>query len=42
LALLAKKSEALAILVECWDDIPEAVRLGIMAMVRAAGKAPAK
>ena len=37
LALLAKKSLDLALTVERWDSLPEAVRAGIMAMVRAAG-----
>jgi hypothetical protein len=40
LALLAKKSADLALLVERWDDITKAVRAGIVAMVNAAGKAP--
>jgi len=37
LALLARKSADLALLVERWDGLPEAIRAGIMAMVRAAG-----
>jgi hypothetical protein len=40
LALLAKKSADLALLVERWDDIPEALRAGILAMVKAAMRAP--
>jgi hypothetical protein len=37
LALLAKKSPDLALLVERWDGLPEAVRAGIVAMVKASG-----
>ncbi len=40
LAFLAKKSPDLALLVECWDELPEAVRAGIVAMVKAAGATP--
>jgi hypothetical protein len=36
LALLARKSPDLALLVERWNDLPEAVRAGIAAMVKAA------
>jgi hypothetical protein len=36
LALLARKSADLALLVEGWDSLPEAIRTGIMAMVKAA------
>jgi len=36
LALLARKSPDLALLVERWDGLPEAVRAGIVAMVKAA------
>jgi len=35
LAFLAKKSPDLALLVERWMDIPEALRGGIVAMVKA-------
>jgi hypothetical protein len=35
LALLARKSPDLALLVGHWDGLPEAVRAGIMAMVKA-------
>jgi hypothetical protein len=35
LALLAQKSPDLALLVERWDALPEAVRAGIVAMVKA-------
>jgi hypothetical protein len=35
LALLARKSADLALLVERWDSLPEAVRAGIVAMVKA-------
>ncbi len=38
LALLAKKSTDLALVVERWDTLPEAIRAGIVAMVNAAGK----
>jgi hypothetical protein len=34
LALLAEKSPDLALLAERWDALPDAVRTGIMAMVR--------
>src|SRR5262249_39956703 len=36
LALLARKSPDLAMLAERWDTLPEAVRAGIVAMVKAA------
>jgi hypothetical protein len=36
LALLARKSADLALLVARWDALPEAVRAGILAMVKAA------
>ena len=35
LALLVQKSPDLALLVERWDTLPEAMRAGMMAMVRA-------
>ncbi len=35
LALLERKSPDLALLVKRWDTIPEPVRAGIMAMIRA-------
>ena len=35
LALLERKSPDLALLVKRWDTLPEAVRVGIMAMIRA-------
>lgn len=35
LALLAKKSADLALVVERWDAVPEAIRAGIVAMVKA-------
>ncbi len=35
LALLTQKSPDLALLVESWDNLPEAVRAGIVAMVKA-------
>jgi hypothetical protein len=35
LALLAEKSPDLALLVERWDGLPEAVRAGIVAIVKA-------
>jgi hypothetical protein len=37
LALLARKSADLALLVERWDALPETVRAGIVAMVKATG-----
>jgi hypothetical protein len=37
LALLARKSPDLALVVERWEALPEAVRAGIVAMVKAAG-----
>jgi hypothetical protein len=42
LALLAEKSPDLALLVGRWDGLPEAVRAGIVAMVKAtaAGERP--
>jgi DNA-directed RNA polymerase subunit RPC12/RpoP len=39
LALLAKKSPDLALVAERWEALPEAVRVGIVAMVKAAGYA---
>ena len=36
LALLRRKSPDLALLAERWDALPEALRAGIMAMIRAA------
>jgi hypothetical protein len=38
LALLAKTSPDLAFVVERWNSLPEALRAGIVAMVRAAAK----
>ena len=38
LALLARKSPDLAFLVERWDSLPQAVRAGIVAMVKATEK----
>jgi hypothetical protein len=38
LALLAKKSPDLALIAERWDGLPEAVRAGIVAMVKASSK----
>ncbi len=35
LALLERKSPDLALLVKRWDTLPEAMRAGIMAMIRA-------
>ena len=35
LALLVRKSPDLALLVKRWDTLPEAVRVGIMAMILA-------
>jgi hypothetical protein len=40
LAHLALKSPDLALLVERWDALPEPLRAGIVAMVRAAGPVP--
>jgi hypothetical protein len=37
LALLAQKQPDLALVVERWEALPEAIRAGILAMVRAAG-----
>lgn len=37
-ALLEKKSADLAIIVRTWNDLPEAIRQGILAMVTAAGR----
>ena len=37
LALLRQQSPDLALLAERWNELPEAVRAGIMAMVRATG-----
>jgi hypothetical protein len=36
LALLTQQSPDLALLVEPWDQLPDAVRAGIVAMVKAA------
>ena len=36
LAFLSRKSTDLALLVERWDSLPDAVRAGIVAMVKAA------
>jgi hypothetical protein len=41
LALLVKESPDLALLIETWDSIPDAVRAGIIAMVKASA-APVK
>jgi hypothetical protein len=38
LAFLGEKSADLALIVDRWDSLPEAVKAGIVAMVRAAGK----
>ena len=35
LALLKRESPDLALLLERWDTLPEAIRTGIMAMIRA-------
>jgi hypothetical protein len=35
LALLARKSPDLALVVERWAGLPEALRVGIVAMIRA-------
>jgi hypothetical protein len=35
-ALLGRNSPELALVVEAWPDLPDAVRAGILAMVRAA------
>jgi hypothetical protein len=40
LALLTQKSPDLAVVVERWEALPEAVRAGIVAMVRAAEPKP--
>jgi hypothetical protein len=40
LAFLAQKSPDLALLVERWEELPEAVRAGMVAMVKAAGATP--
>jgi hypothetical protein len=37
LALLAAKSPDLALIIQRWDALPEPIRAGILAMVRAAG-----
>jgi hypothetical protein len=37
LALLARTAPDLALVVERWDTLPEAVRAGIAAMVQATG-----
>jgi hypothetical protein len=39
LAFLAKRSADLAFLAERWEQIPDAVRAGILAMVKASGAA---
>jgi hypothetical protein len=36
LAFFQQKSPELALVIERWDSLPEAVRAGIVAMVRAA------
>jgi hypothetical protein len=36
LALLAQNSPALALVAECWNGLPDPVRAGIVAMVKAA------
>ena len=38
LALLAQKSPDLALIAECWDALPVAIRAGIVAMVKASRK----
>ena len=38
LALLAEKSPDLAAVVKAWPDLPEAVRAGIVAMVKASNE----
>jgi hypothetical protein len=38
LALLARKSPELALIAERWDGLAEAVRAGIVAMVKASSK----
>ena len=38
LALLAEKSADLALVAERWDGLPEAIRAGIMAMVKTAAR----
>jgi len=35
LALLAEKSPDLALLIERWNDLPDAIKAGILAMVKA-------
>jgi hypothetical protein len=37
LALLARESPDLALIVERWETLPKAVRAGIVAMIQAAG-----
>jgi hypothetical protein len=39
LAFLKRESSELAAVVEAWDRLPDAIRQGIMAMVRAAENA---
>jgi hypothetical protein len=38
LALLTQKSPDLALVVQRWDSLPDALRAGILAMIEAAGK----
>jgi hypothetical protein len=38
LALLSQKWPDLALVAERWESLPEAVRVGIVAMVKAAGQ----
>jgi len=40
LALFAEKSPDLALIAERWDALPEAVRTGIVAMVKASSRSP--
>jgi hypothetical protein len=40
LALLARISPDLALVAERWEALPEALRAGILAMVRTAGPEP--
>jgi hypothetical protein len=41
LALLAEKDPDLALVLHAWPTLPDALRAGIVAMVKAAGIAPA-